>query len=363
MAVFILIVFMTAFAVLFLAEVKKENRTAAAELVISKAWNQCFARQDLEEKKEILLKENTRNHRYNEKKLAKKIKNLDKQMEVNRKTEASYLSGKAFSMADGITLFGYQLLTDLGLNAENETFRKLISSCEHSGYIELERTQETAGQKNSYIYAYYLIASLVSHVFAGLFLAVFLACVLLASGKDMKSVLLVSAAALAGMSVLGFLPYDSLRTKAQKRQDEIDREFPNVISKVALLVTAGMSTVKALEETAGSNQTTMYLELQKVVKEVNQAATLEAALVHLQCRCDNRYLDKMVSIISKSYTAGNANLADNLREINGECWLDKKHNTRRMSEAVQNKLFIPTMLMFIGILVVIIVPAMSGFGF
>ena len=33
-----------------------------------------------------------------------------------------------------------------------------------------------------------------------------------------------------------------------------------------------------------------------------------------------------------------------------------------MSEAVQNKLFIPTMLMFIGILVVIVVPAMAGFN-
>ena len=30
-----------------------------------------------------------------------------------------------------------------------------------------------------------------------------------------------------------------------------------------------------------------------------------------------------------------------------------------MSEAVQNRLYIPTMLMFIGILVVIIVPAMG----
>ena len=76
-----------------------------------------------------------------------------------------------------------------------------------------------------------------------------------------------------------------------------------------------------------------------------------------------KYLDKMVSVISKSYVAGNANLADNLREINAECWLDKKHNSRRMSEAVQNKLFIPTMLMFVGILVVIMIPAMAGFNF
>ena len=54
--------------------------------------------------------------------------------------------------------------------------------------------------------------------------------------------------------------------------------------------------------------------------------------------------------------------SDDLKEINDECWLDKKHSARRMSEAVQNRLYIPTMLMFIGILVVIIVPAMAGFN-
>ena len=165
------------------------------------------------------------------------------------------------------------------------------------------------------------------------------------------------------MLLVGYIPYDSLNLKARQRQEEIDKDFPNVISKLALLVTAGMNIVKAIEETAYSDNSIIYLEFQKAVKEMKQSVTVEAALVHLQCRCNNKYLDKLVTIVSKSYVAGNANLADNLRTINAECWLDKKHNARRMGEVVQNKLFIPTMLMFVGILVVIIVPAMSGFNF
>ena len=61
-------------------------------------------------------------------------------------------------------------------------------------------------------------------------------------------------------------------------------------------------------------------------------------------------------------TAGNVNLAEDLREINADCWLEKKHSARRMTESIQNKLFIPTMLMFVGILIVIVVPAMAGFN-
>lgn len=106
----------------------------------------------------------------------------------------------------------------------------------------------------------------------------------------------------------------------------------------------------------------MCRELKLVVKEMNQGSTVSGAFARMQCRCENRFLDRLVSIAAKSYTAGNANLAENLREINADCWLDKKHNARRMTENIQNRLFIPTMLMFIGILVVIVVPAMAGFN-
>ncbi len=363
MIVIILAAIMTVLILFFLTELGKENRAATAELVISRAWNNRFSRQDIEEKKEVFLKEYEKYHECSKKKVVKKVKEWDKQIETYRKAEKEYLSGTRLSLMDGISLFGYQLLVRLKINAENDTFRKLVQSCEHSGYIELERGQETGEKKNSYIYAYYLLASLVSYVFIGLVLAIFLVLMAMAAGKGLKDALLFFVVGFGLMFVVGYIPYDGLRVKAQKRQEAIDRDFPNMISKMALLVTAGMNIVKAIEETARSGETTMYLEFQKMVKEMNEATSVEAALVHLQCRCNNKYLDKMVSVISKSYVAGNANLADNLRDINAECWLDKKHNSRRMAETVQNKLFLPTMLMFVGILVVIIIPAMSGFSF
>lgn len=363
MIVLILATMLSILAVFYLVEMSKENRTAAAELVISKAWNNRFLRQDIEEKKELFIKQNRKYHEVKEKKMTKKIKAWDKQITDYSKKEEAYLSGRFFSVVDGLTLFGYQLLVDLKIDAESDMFRKLTESCEYSGYIELERTQETGDRKNSYIYAYYIIASLFAYTFVGAFCGIFLALLMTVMGKPMNTAFLYAMASIVGMAVVGYLPYDGLNAKARKRQENIDRDFPNIISKVALLVTAGMNVIKAVEEAANSGESTVYLEFQRVIKEVNQAVTVEAALVHLQCRCNNKYLDKMVTVISKSYSAGNANLADNLRAINTECWLDKKHNSRRMGEAVQNKLFIPTMLMFVGILIVIIVPAMSGFSF
>lgn len=350
----------TAAAVFFFVEIERAKKSAVTEIVLSKAWSNRFARQVLEEKKAEYLEKNEKYHTYSDKKVKKKIKELDKQTASYKKSEEAYFAGKKFSVLDIIPLFGYQLLTDIKLDGDSDLLRKLTLSCERMGYIELERSQETGNKKNSSIYAYYLIASLISFLIVGIMCAFFLGILMINIGNQGISVYVPMLVGFAGPTLYGYLPYDNLRTHALKRQDEIDKEFPNAISKITLLVMAGMNIAKAIEETANSGDSLMYRELRLAVKEINNAATLQSALVRLQCRCNNKYIDKMVTIAAKSYVSGNANLAADLKAVNDECWLDKKHNARRMGEAVQNKLFIPTMLMFVGILIVIIVPAMAG---
>ena len=358
----ILMGFVTVAAVFFLIETGKASKTAAAEIVMSKAWSSRFARQTLEEKKEEFLEGNAKYHTVPEKKAAKKVKEWDKQISAYQKTEEQYLSGKKFSLLDLIPLPGYQLLADMKLDGDSELLRKLTGSCEHTGYVELERSQETGGKKNSAIYAYYLLASLIGYIYMGALLAFFLGVVMIAMENEMTGVIMSMAVGFGLAALYGYVPYDNLKSRAAKRQEEIDQGFPNALSKITLLSMAGMNIVRAVEETADSDHSLMCRELKLVVKEVNQAATVQEAFIRLQNRCSNKYLDKMVTVITKSYKSGNFNLADDLKSINDECWLDKKHSARRMGEKIQNKLFIPTMLMFVGILVVIIVPAMAGFN-
>ncbi len=363
----ITVVFMaiaTVLALFFLLESGKAGKSAAAEVVLSRAWSYRFARQTLQEKKQHYLEDNEKYHTVSAKKAAKQIKTWEKQIAENQKKEETYLTGKQYTLLDHISLFGYQILVDLRLDGDNNLLRQLTASCERTGYVELERNQETGGKKNSSIYAYYLLAMLFSYSYIGVMAALFLGVLSAAAGNtDPAGIVLPMAVGLGGCVLYGYIPYDNLRTKAAKRQEEIDLDFPNAISKITLLVTAGMNITKALEETALSGSTQIYQELRLAVRELRQASSLQGALTRIQYRCNNRYLDKMVTIIAKSYVSGNANLAADLKAINDECWLDKKHNARRMGEAVQNKLFVPTMLMFIGILIVIIVPAMSGFNF
>lgn len=362
MIAIILMAALTAASIFFIVETGRAGRNAAAEVVMSRAWSYRFAKQTLMETKQGYLEKNQKYHAVKEKKAEKKVKEWNKQIEADQKMEDVYFSGQRFSILDVIPLFGYQLLVDIKLDGDSNLLRKLTASCEHTGYVELERNQETSGKKNSSIYAYYLLASMFSFLFLGVLLSCFLGVVMIAAGKEMMGIVMPMAVGFGGPALYGYVPYDNLRSKARKRQEEINQSFPNAISKIALLVTAGMNITRAIEETAASGDSLIYQELRVAIKEMNQAATIQGAFTRLQCRCNNKYLDKMVTIVTKSYVSGNANLAEDLKAVNDECWLDKKHDARRMGEAVQNKLFIPTMLMFIGILVVIVVPAMSGFS-
>lgn len=362
MIILVLMGMVTVLAVVFLVETGKAGKASAAEVVLSKAWSARFARQTLEEKMADFLERQEKYHRLSEKKAAKKAKEWDKQITDYLKKEEQYLAGKKFSLLDLIPLAGYQFLVDLRLDGDSELLRKLTRSCEYTGYVELERDQETGGKKNSAVYAYFLLASLIAYVYMGVLLAFLLGVLTLAAGNETTGVVMTMAVSFAGSALYGYIPYDNLRAKAAKRQEEIGQSFPNVISKLTLLAMAGMNIVRAVEETAASGNSLMYRELRIALKEMAQGATVQGAFLRMQNRCDNKYLDKMVIMVTKSYVAGNSNLADDLKSINDECWLDRKHNARRMGEKIQSKLFVPTMLMFIGILVVIVVPAMSGFN-
>ncbi|MCD7739079.1 MAG: type II secretion system F family protein [Lachnospiraceae bacterium] len=351
---------LTVLSVFLVLETGKVSKAAAAEVVLASAWGKSFERIDLENKKEQFLIHNEKYKTVSEKKAAKKVKNWDKQIAEYRAQEEKYMKGKTFSVLDQLTAFGYQILVELKLDGNNDMIRKLTRDCEISGYGKLDYSQETNGKKNSSIYAFYMIACCVGYVYAGVMLALFLVIVMLAAGREMTNVLIFALVGLLLPSVLGIIPITSLQDKTAKRQEEIDMDFANILSKMALLSMANMTIIRMSEEAARSGEGVAYLELRRTVREIGQSVSVTKAFADMQRRCDNHYLDKLVSLISKSAEAGNANLAEDIRAINSECWLDKKHQSRRMAEKVQNKLFIPTMLMFIGILVVILVPAMSG---
>lgn len=150
--------------------------------------------------------------------------------------------------------------------------------------------------------------------------------------------------------------------KILKRSEEMLRDFSNVVSKLALLTNAGMIMREAWEDVAFTGDSTLYKEMQTAVNEMNNGVSETDALFNFGSRCIIPEIKKFTSTISQALTKGNSDLVNMLQQQSKEVWSAKKQNVRRQGEKASSKLMIPIFMMFIGILIMVIIPIFTNMG-
>lgn len=162
--------------------------------------------------------------------------------------------------------------------------------------------------------------------------------------------------------VLVYALYDEVIDQLNKRRAAIARQFPNVLSKLALLVTSGMILDRAWRETAESQNQELYMEMRKTAEELSNLVDPTTAYTNFINRCNTKETTKLASAIIQSQSKGNAEIGSLLKNMAHEAWQERRHTAKRASEAANSKLMIPTMMLFIAILVMIMVPIATSFS-
>ncbi|MDD4492770.1 MAG: type II secretion system F family protein [Eubacteriales bacterium] len=152
------------------------------------------------------------------------------------------------------------------------------------------------------------------------------------------------------------------KKKILARSDEMLHDFSEVVSKLALLTNAGMILQEAWQEVANAGESTIYKEMQAAVNEMNNGVSEVDAIYNFGSRCIIPEIKKFTSTIIQGITKGNSELAAMLQEQSKEVWQNKKQLVRREGEKAASKLLIPICIMFIGILVMILVPIFTNLG-
>ena len=137
-------------------------------------------------------------------------------------------------------------------------------------------------------------------------------------------------------------------------------DMPQMLSKLTLLVNSGMIVREAWEKVALGGERALYKEMQATVREMGNGVSDIEAYKNFADRCAIKEVRKFASMMVQNLQKGNAELAYFLREMSDEMWKEKQHLVKRKGEAANSKLLLPTLLIFIGVLVMIIVPAFSG---
>ena len=148
--------------------------------------------------------------------------------------------------------------------------------------------------------------------------------------------------------------------KIKEQRDEILLDYPNVLSKLALLINAGMMLREAWATVAESGSRKLYREMQNVSKKVNNGYSEIRAYEELADACKINEIKKFVSIICQNTEKGSSELTHILKERSVDAWTLKKNVAKVKGDAASGKLIIPVAISFVAILIMIMVPIMAG---
>ena len=285
-----------------------------------------------------------------EKSVQKKAQKLKKQIEECEKRITSFGKNGA-GLLDLPALAGYRVMQIAKMDNNNGFVASINGKC-----LQFKE------QREAMTYTYYVISSLIGNALLGvclLFLGIGLG---LAMGLGTKA-LVIGVVLFAVFAILGYLPYDAVNAKIRIRAEEIEHDFPRVVSKLALLTVSGLDVNGAWNLVAESDTSTLYREMQRVTVDIRHNITPVEAYSRFIRRCANSYTTKLATAIMQNLSKGNSEIVKLLRNLNAESWSEYRHSAKRRGEQISSKLMIPTLLMFAGILILIIVPVVGGFNF
>ena len=151
-----------------------------------------------------------------------------------------------------------------------------------------------------------------------------------------------------------------ISSECKKLKDEIEMDFPKVMSKLTILISSGMVVRNAWQKVASDGSGRLYEEMRITSNDMANGVPETIAYRQFGERCDISEAKKFASLISQNLLKGSSELVSYMTELTDEMWKEKELKvTKKTAEAVQ-KLLIPSMIIFIGILILILVPMFSN---
>lgn len=272
------------------------------------------------------------------------VKEIRKMQKENQELQQGNMSSiSIFAMP------GFALQRRFDQIGKSELQRKLVGQ-----YTELY------GKKYAPERAKQLMAKMLSYPIIGIAAALLFGALLMSSGNKTGGLAVMLIGSLLVL-VVAYALYDEVADQVKKRRAAISRQFPNVVSKLALLVTSGMIVDKAWKQTAHSQDLVLYKEMCKTADELDNLVDPAAAYTNFLSRCNTKETTKLASALIQSQSKGNAEIGALLKGMAHDAWQERRHTAKRDSEKANSKLMIPTMLLFVAILVMIMVPVAMNF--
>lgn len=167
------------------------------------------------------------------------------------------------------------------------------------------------------------------------------------------------------------IPIRKLKNDEKVRQERFRQmllDYPGLITRLALLVEAGMTVRRALGKIAldykrkrNEDIRYAYEELLKSYYEMESGVMEEQAYENFGRRCGHPKYRTLATLLVQNLKRGNRQLLEMLEKESAEAFEERKRYARVQGEAAATKLLLPMVLMLLIVLVILIVPACMSF--
>lgn len=161
---------------------------------------------------------------------------------------------------------------------------------------------------------------------------------------------------LLGGGGLAYYFYASVAEISKAREQSILRTFPEVLSKLGLLIGAGMTTREAWKKTAFSGRDGLYCEMQKAVLETESGRPEKEVYTRMVAGCGVPEVERFIGAFVQNLAKGSSEMASFLKQAATESWQNRKIMVRIQGERASTRLVFPILLMFIGIFGIVMIP-------
>lgn len=148
--------------------------------------------------------------------------------------------------------------------------------------------------------------------------------------------------------------------RLKKRSAEMLNAFPNVVAELALLINAGMIMKEAWDVVAVQGEGEIFDQMKTTMADIENGTSEAEAYQTFGTNCVVPEIKKFSSTMVQGLLKGNRELAEMIKQQSGEVWKIKQHLVKQQGEKAASKLLIPILIMFIGILIMIIVPIFAN---
>ena len=157
----------------------------------------------------------------------------------------------------------------------------------------------------------------------------------------------------------------------KKRERDMQLDYPDIVSRLSLYMGAGISTRKAWErivadyekrEEPDRERHAAYEEMCTTLREMQSGVAEAAAYERFGNRCRMGPYLKLGALLGQNLRKGTRNLAELLRAESREAFEERKALARRLGEECESRLLLPMIMMLLTILIIIMYPAVAGFG-